>query len=790
MRVISNHYYLLLFLAGLFTLVGCTTEDDASYDQIVTGDVFTIKAVSRDMMVQQVTTRSNIIKNEEESKINQLYLFFFDEDGYYLESDESDNLFKGYMAPSQGMTSINIPTGAFTGENAQKAAKTIIYALANVTSEIVTTGNDGYPINFPKEGKDGKSPKDLFDEYLYDPTNYNSYSRDDITKLPAEGMPMVGKATETVDLTEKGSFTLQLKALMARIDISISVESDYTDDTNLLPRLQMADWGVYNMPTAIPFTEPVNGVSTLNGKKRNIENIQNNGVVYNHGEELKLTFYMFENLQEPTISSDDYTYPAGISNDDKQRWKPELAGPDATYFKMHAFYTTYNGDPSLPVDQDNSTIEAEFTFYLGADHTDDFKVGRNRHYQNNITINGLTQVGNASNHVTFDARVNISSQSNAYHVAILRERDHDAHFCVTPMDVYFFETDQNPKMTVSIEDPDNHRWIRMEKVPSVNMENGTLPDGWTSDDHLSTGERWHAGNGKRKYFTYDLVTNSLASNTTCQIDNSRDRIYFYLDENLSTQERTANIILTYTADNQNTPQVKNVQIVQNGLLPVIVPGDEDNPSQQIYIEVNEEYLQHYDPLDEFVNEAYYDGLEWGLDGQYLNNGFLDPSKYWCEVYYNGLEATAKIVSYGQSEMNLNEKPESAAEYCYNKNKRDGDGNALDSSGKLISTTSKSGWFLPGIRQLESILTTYYYVYPEFQQRFYWSSSAAKRNRLGYEDPNYARATKALDDGVSYAESDWNQDYTDENGNYGKTSRTGKYLRIRAAYIPAANMTIE
>ena len=786
----------------LSALIACTNEEEfGNRTQSVT-DGFIIEAISQDMLVQQVTTRSSIIKEKEESKINQLYLFFFDEAGNYLESDENDKLFKGYMAPGQSVTSVNIPTTAFTGDNAEKAAMATVYALANVVTEVVTdANNDGFPDNFPKEGKDGKTPKQLFDEYLYDPTNYTSYSRDDITKLPKEGMPMVGKA-DSIKLTEKGFLTLQLKALMARIDVNISINSDHTDATKQLPRLQMAEWGVYNMPMAIPFTEPEKGESKLDGKIRSMPKIQSNAVIYNHKEPLKLTFYMFENLQ-PT-NGKNIDYPQGVSEDDKQRWKPQLANGDATYFKMHAYYTTYNGDPSLPVGQDNSTIEAEFTFYLGGNHTNDFKVGRNRHYQNNVTITGLTKVGNNPEHITFDARVNITSRGNAYHIAMLRERDHDAHFCVTPMDVYLFEDDQNPKMTVSIDDPDNHKWIRMEKVPATNMANGTLPDGWTENDHLiafdeGTEKGYHAGHGKRKYFTYDLVTNTLADNTTCMVDVSRDRIYFYLDENLSTKERKANIVLTYTAENQKTPRVKTIEIVQHGLLPVTVPGDNDNPTQTIYVEAYEEYLQHYDPLNEYENDAIYDGLEWGVNGQDLGSPWYEEDK-WCNVYYNGLEATLNIIEKsGQSEMNLNEKPESAAEYCYNKNKRNADGN--------VYNISSGGWFLPGIRQLEYTLTKYYNTYPEFQKHFYWSSAAGKERYWvvvwNYrEDKNYARATKALEDPVDengngkidheemYAKTDWNDFYTSENGTTGKTPRTGEKLRIRAAYIPPDGVTIE
>lgn len=238
-------------------------------------------------------------------------------------------------------------------------------------------------------------------------------------------------------------------------------------------------------------------------------------------------------------------------------------------------------------------------------------------------------------------------------------------------------------------------------------------------------------------------------------------------------------------------------------MPVTVPGDKDNEQQQIYVEAYEEYISHYDPLNEFEGNYIYDGLEWGLNGEYLGSNFIIQGEddTWCNVYYNGAEATQHIITKaGQSEMNLNEKPRSAAEYCYNKNKR-------NSSGNVQGMTKVSGWFLPGIRQLEAILTSYYNTYPEFQHNFYWSSAAGKR-RVGiwpydyYEDNSYARATKALENPVDengngeidyeemYAKTDWNDYYTSENGTTGKTPRTGVRLRIRAAYIPPSGVTIE
>lgn len=787
--------YYFLPVAAMLLPAACTTEEDFGGNTVPHGDGFTIEAVCQNMLPQQVATRSAIAKDEDEKRINQLYLFFFDKDGNYLESTD-DKKFTPYMAPPQNTTNVSVPTDAF--EDPSEAGKAIIYALANVAPEVIADNdNDGYPDNFPRGGKDGKTPKDLFDEFVYDPVSYTSGTHDDITALPSTGMPMVGRTKTTVNLTEKGNLTMQLKALMARIDINISIDSDHSDESGRLPRLSIAEWGVHNMPTAVPLTEPDNGLTELTTADpyRDATGIQSNAVVYNHGEAATITFYMFENMIAPNIDPEEYEYPAGVVEDvDKQRWKPELVNEDskATYFTMKAYYTTYNGDPSLPAGQDNTTIEAEYTFYLGKDAVKDFKVMRNRHYANNIVISGLTRVGNNPDHITFDARVNITEQNNPFYLSMLRERDHDAHFCVTPLDVYLFEEDANPQMTVTLGDDANDAqgrpWVRMERVPAENMREGTLPANVSEKKYLATGKKdgkeWTAGNGKRRYFTTDLVTNELAKNTLYTITTSRDRIYFYLDENLSTKDRTATVNIEYTDDNTQTPRTRTIEIVQHGLLPVQW-YNEGKLQGTIYVEAYEEYISHYDPLNEFEGDYIYDGLEWGCDG--ITLAFSEINDEWTLGSKHGAEATQRIISRaGQSTMTLNDKPRSAAEYCYNKNKR-------DARGLVQNMSNSSGWFLPGISQLESILTTYYNNYPEFQNNFYWSSAAAKRRILGgldyYEDNMYARATKALSGG-GYAESDWDDIYTSENGTTGKAPRTGTFLRIRAAYVPPSGVTIE
>ena len=253
---------------------------------------------------------------------------------------------------------------------------------------------------------------------------------------------------------------------------------------------------------------------------------------------------------------------------------------------------------------------------------------------------------------------------------------------------------------------------------------------------------------------------------------------------MSTKDRTATVNISYTDKNTNGPRIRTIEIVQHGLLPVQW-YNEGKLQGTIYVEAYEEYISHYDPLNEFEGDYIYDGLEWGCDG--ITLAFSEINDEWTLGSKHGAEATQRIISRaGQSTMTLNDKPRSAAEYCYNKNKR-------DARGLVQNMSNSSGWFLPGISQLESILTTYYNNYPEFQNNFYWSSAAAKRRILGgldyYEDNKYARATKALSGG-GYAESDWDDIYTSENGTTGKAPRTGTFLRIRAAYVPPSGVTIE
>lgn len=780
------------WVAGILLLAACQQEDVERFAPEAGGNEFTLTMQSDRMLPTLVTTKASDPKEDAEKEIRQLYLFFFDENGRYLETYHGR--FIGFQKPAEGQATVKIDRNAINHMAGNKSVT--VYVVANVEPWIFNDedGNDK-PDLF--EGGDGKSPLQQLQEYVYSPSSLS-------LGLPANGMPMVGSAV--VDFTNiyVNNASIDLKALMARVDVNITLDSDVGEGN--LPAFFLADWTVENVPSRVAFTAPGEGEFTgkLAEKLEVGEQPYGGTSIYNRNGEISLSFYMFENIQD---KKEDFTYPAEIEEYQKQRYKPKFAKKDATAVKLHAYYTTYN----------NFTYEVTYTLYLGANHTDDFKVKRNHQYKNDITIKGI--VGHNGNDIgaageyTLDARVDILEEGNDFYISILRERNHDAHFCVTPMDVYFFHEDNNPTVEVILDEAATE-WIGMERIPAENMEAGTVPE-VLSKTNDALGTAWTAGNGKRYYFTKSLVSDLKEANGgKVIIENNRDRIYFYIDENLELQDREATVTLIYKEGGIEKRR-RTLTLGQTHLLPVRM-----DDGSIIYMEAYEEYLNHYDPLDKFGTEQIYDGLPWAKAGTSLSSnsiprlyankaealGWVTAINPYAEpqnIYFDGHPYTAFILErMGQIDMKLNDPPVSAFQYCFNKNKRNNDGMVNVSYGfanvndeyYVISNDTK--WFLPGITQMEKALTEYYPTFEEFQNYFYWSASAGKKREISIwgtsypQDSRYARATKAMNppedidsDGTVdyYAISDWEDYFTNHNGKRGKALRT-ESLRIRAFRI--------
>ena len=750
----------------------------------------------------KVTTRSSDPKDDDEKRINHLYIFFFGSDGEYLEGGYLEGYGNapeqgGYYAPGEGVTTLKISNESTNFTSSELAKQATVYAVANVDPSLFRElDENGRPAQI-------ENLSDL-EDLIYQPSGALSIG------LPANGMPMIGK--KVIDLTSTDNErerTIDLKALMARIDVNIQLNSDITD--NRLPSMLLTKWTVKNVPTQVSFSEPTDNATETglsDDTKEDIVGSERTQLIYNNQGNISFTFYMFENRQNPKGT---IVYPDGIETYQKQRYKPQLANENATYVEIQSEYTTYN----------NATYSVTYKLYLGSNHTDNFQVKRNHQYKNDITIKGLlgrdyadTGTGEGEDEkYTFDARVNVSEEENKYYIAMLRERNHDAHFCVTPMDVYLFDETNKPTLEVILgEVPDGSEeatnvpdWIGMEKIKAIDMEQGTVAEsGFTpynestnEGTHLATGTSWTAGNGKRAFFTTNLVY-ELDEKIT--VDNTRDRVYFYIDENLTLQDRTAIVTLIYKENGQEVSR-RTVEIGQVHLLPVTYTETQDGDGQEhtIYMEQYEEYLDHYDPLDEHATEQIYSGLPWAVAGTPLASNDIGTLRYDYGLlgrayqssfnnYYDGWEYTSYIVTIiakEQSRMTLNDKPLSAFQYCHNKNKRNDTGIVPadyreGSLGGWIEEYNQSKWFLPAITQMEAALETYYTTYHEFQTDYYWSASAAKEGSMIFEseDGDRARATKVLPDGNHVSSDQQNSSMYPNGGNALRT----EILRIRAFRI--------
>ena len=95
-----------------------------------------------------------------------------------------------------------------------------------------------------------------------------------------------------------------------------------------------------------------------------------------------------------------------------------------------------------------------------------------------MTISGITRTDDHSgNSVTFDARINVET-TNPYYISLLRHKNLDAHFNITQMDIYLYDTERNPSMDIEVKDPEKNDWVRIERdrhTPPERASAGSSP---------------------------------------------------------------------------------------------------------------------------------------------------------------------------------------------------------------------------------------------------------------------------------------------------------------------------
>lgn len=340
---------------------------------------------------------------------------------------------------------------------------------------------------------------------------------------------------------------------------------------------------------------------------------------------------------------------------------------------------------------------------------------------------------------------------------------------------------------------------------------------------------------------YDYPLNN-STQAIVPLDDDGECVWLYVDECTEVGDGTRSGVIRMTYGNLNNdtftevnseefPQV-NYAIIQRKLFEV------SYGSKTYHIEYEEEYLHNFDSEDIF-GETQDEGMEWGLQGVPLSfdhdalffesdlgwniidmimNWFKGTTPAYYDFYIRSHDASklnesmAEIHEYAgydfcneiiaqvngtvpnQSAANkdtdpdnditilpLNKQPQSAIEYCYNKNKRYANGNVV----------SNHNWYLPAIDEMEEIvMSTYtsesgtyntYAHFIDFQNKYYWSCQPAYI-------PNYARYNFVWDHYGDFYYDDYGQtEYLTDREGVG-SARATKVLYENGKYTHSLSGT--
>ena len=670
-------------------------------------------------------------------------------------------------------------------------AKFVMYIFANMQDA------EGFPIT--DETGVGKS-LDYF-------TKCNISASTDIEKVLTNGFPMMGSlgaknTTNAVDGDIKefilkptadadnvdglpkvdgvatDNLEIPLKSMYAKCSFTISVKPDQEIIGNKAPRFDLTGYTVHNLAATVDTNSGTDSDTVTDS------NTYSYSIYAQGATTASFYFYIPERELTPDKSLEEVlpdelkkgTYDTNVDADQNgyrdedekyhQRFKPLLPGDsqNATYITIEGKFTDHQGH----------TYDVSYNIYLGGNNYDDFNIIRNTHYNNTVTIKGISNSSDQATDteaISIDHRVNVE-RSTPLVINFRRETLLDAHYEVRPLRLRLvgenIPTGTSATVQILNEDGttnDIPSWVRMETSG-------------TGNDYIASG----VSTGKRKYFTTDLVTNTLASNTSIDVANlstANQTLWIYIDENTDTKSRAAIVRISHQGVDTD------YKIVQNGLFEV-VGADSGN---KYYIEQYEEYLYNYDAEDSY-GQTHDEGMVWGLDGVQLskehNSFYIDEDN----EDWNNYVASASLLKYdfyiakydsfvsdgvtvhgfaGQHFTNeifensndnvkvltMDQQPSGAVEYCYNRNKRKADG-----------SVAAVDWYLPSADELEDFIVPAYASFKEFQNNYYWTSQPAYiRNAFyyqyatgdssgsnitdayaftSYEDnKNYARATKVV-----------------------------------------------
>ena len=762
-------HFILAFVASIVVSACATNDVDAYIEPVDTpthgGDLQVVGRITQ-YSDCDVATRSK--KEGDESKVTSMGLALFP-----IENGTIGNcVYYDFKLGGSIVFIVDRHDAVFNNYVDKEFA---MYIFANMQEA------DGFPLT----AEDGKGMS------LEDFTKCAAAASENVKDVPANGFPMMGSLGNTVTTIDDGiapdgktlvlkptqndgnvdglplvngtptdNLEIPLKSMYAKFSFTISVDPDQEIIGNKAPRFDLVSYEVHNIPKTVDSNSATNSDSDVKATSGEVSV----GSYAQGATTATFDFYLPERYLSPTKTIDEVLPDElkSASQDEyekyRQRYKNKLVdGKAATYVTINGKYTDHQGH----------TYDVSYNIYLGGNNYDDFNIIRNTHYDNSITIRGISASDDQSANddgISIDWRVNVE-RSTPLVINLRRESLLDAHYEVRPMRLRLVGDNipNGTSATVAILNEDGTtnnlpNWIRLEA--SSNTANHITSEG--------------SSKGKRKYFTTDLVTGTLAENgksvTVNNLSDANQTVWIYVDENTDTKSRAAIVRVTYGAD------TKDFKIVQHGLFKVTGADS----GRDYYIEQYEEYLYNYDAEDSY-GQTKQEGMPWGLDGVQLSKTYysfdpdLTPDVTWSRYeskatrpYYDfyiekhdsfasenggtvrsypGQAFTTEIASNsnaGFTKLTLAESANSAVEYCYNRNKRDANGNVVNVE-----------WYLPSADELEDFIVPAYSSFEEFQDNYYWTSQPAYIRNVFYYESNSSyrkniQSPTVYDDNTKYA----------------------------------------
>lgn len=590
-------------------------------------------------------------------------------------------------------------------------------------------------------------------------------------------LPMMG-IYEVVDKNNLPSLIpVPLESLYAKIAVTINVNPEQKVDGVDPASFTFDSFEVHNVASVVDF---IGGTSGVTNDVVTVYNEVFEGQLAPHANNIaqgnravSFSFYLPERFLKPAISAQDFEYPFGkISDLDQneadrypQRFKPLLVkGRNATFVRILGEF----------IDHQTHHYKVSYDIYVGKDNFGNFDIERNKQYNNSITIKGVTvsnDMTNDDNTISIDHRVDVL-RVDPLIVNLRRETLLDSHFEVRPLRIRKNPayTGQGANASVKIEviykDQAENKWVGLERSFGDGVKK-TSSSTYLVDSDLPTNKNNVAG--KRRYFTTDLTTNTLGATVEdIPVTEDGECVWIYVDEakvaNAKDGKRAAVIRISYLINGAVYGEPMDYTINQQELFPVTYT--DGSTSSNYLIEYHEEYLHDYDS-DDLYGQTEYEGMAWGLNGlefsgkhqailigkggmeSFTDNiidALLDEYNPYYDFYLSrdlnqdnwsttisGIvhsragdhfsEEIVKNPKSGITTLTLVDKPNSAVEYCYNKNKRDSNGNVVMTDGE--------GWYLPAVDEIEEIVmskysgTQYSYArFSDFRNKFYWSCQPA------------------------------------------------------------------